>query len=56
MIPGSAQWVKGSSIAAAAAQVSAVPQIKFLAQKLPYAVGVAIKKKKKKTKAPLQTT
>ena len=35
-IPGSAQWIKGPSVAAA------VAQIQFLAQELPYAVGVAI--------------
>ena len=34
------QWVKGSSIATAAAA-----QIQFLAQELSYAMGVAIKKK-----------
>ena len=39
-----ARVVKGSSIAAAAAEVAAVAQIQFLAQKLPCAaVGVAIK-------------
>ena len=35
-------WVKGSGIAAATAQIHS------LAQELPYATGVAIKKKKKK--------
>ena len=34
-IPGLAQWIKGSSVTAAA-------QIQFLAQEHPYAVGVAI--------------
>lgn len=36
-IPGLGQWVKGFSGAAAAAQIIS------LAQKLPYALGVAIK-------------
>ena len=44
-IPGPVQWVKGSSIATAAAQVTATAQIQFLAQELPCATGVAIKKK-----------
>ena len=38
LIPGPVQWVKGSSTAAA------VAQIQFLAQELSYAVGVAINK------------
>ena len=38
-IPGLVQWVKEFSIAAAAAQIQS------LAQELPYAIGVAIKKK-----------
>ena len=41
-IPGPEQWVKGSNIAAAAAQILS------LALELPHAVGVAIKKKRKK--------
>ena len=41
MIPSLAQWVKGSDVAAAMAQ------IKSLAQILPYAMGVAIKNKLK---------
>ena len=44
MIPGHAQWVKGSRVA------TAVAQIQFLARELPYAVGASIKKKKKKKK------
>ena len=40
LIPGP-QWVKGSDIAAAAAQIQS------LAQKLPYAEDVAIKNKNK---------
>ena len=39
LIPGPEQQVKGSGIATATAQ------IQFLAQKLPYAAGVAIKNK-----------
>ena len=39
--------MKGSSIAAAVVQVTAIAQIQSLAQELPYASGVAIKKKKK---------
>ena len=42
------QWVKGSGVAVAMAQVTAVAQIQSMAQKLPYAMGVAIKKKKEK--------
>ena len=38
--PSLAQWVKGPNIAAAAARIQS------LAGELPYAVGVAIKKKK----------
>ena len=38
-IPGLAQWVKGSSIAAAVAQIIAAAQIQSL--ELPYAMGVA---------------
>ena len=45
MISGPAQWVKGCSMAAAAAQVSAAARIQSLAWELPYAKGVAIKKK-----------
>ena len=41
-IPGSAQWIKGSGVAAAATQSQS------LAQELPCAAGVAIKRKKEK--------
>ena len=40
-IPGLAQWVKGSSVAAT------VAQIQSLAWGLPYVMGAAMKKKKK---------
>ena len=43
-IPGPAQWIKGSGIAAAAVYFVAVAQIQYLAQELPYAVGMAIMK------------
>ena len=36
------QWVKGSGIAAAAAQVTVAAQIQSLAQELPHAVSAAI--------------
>ena len=39
-----AQWVKGSGVAVAAAEVTAVAWIQSLAQGLPNAAGVAIKK------------
>ena len=42
LIPGLAQWVKGFSVAAPAAQIQS------LARELPYATGGGIKKKKKK--------
>ena len=45
-IPSLVQWVKGSGIAAVAAQVTAVAQIQTLAWEFPYAVIAAIKKKK----------
>ena len=41
------QWVKGPSVAAAAAWVIAAAQIHPLAPKLPYAIEVAIKGRKK---------
>ena len=50
MIPDLAHWVKGSGIATAVAQVSAVARIQPLAQELPNATGEAIKKKKKERK------
>ena len=37
------QWVKGSGVTAAAAQVAAVALIHSLAGELPYAIGVATK-------------
>lgn len=40
LIPSPAQWVKGSSIAAVAAQVTAVAQFQSLAQELPRVIGV----------------
>ena len=46
-IPGLAQWVKGSGIAALAGEATSVAQIQSLAQELPYATGAAIKRKKK---------
>ena len=45
--PGQVQWVKGSDVAAALAQVAPVAWIQFLAWELSYAAGMAIKKKKK---------
>ena len=41
--PGPAQWVQGSSIAAAVVQVAAAAQIQFLSWDLPYATNVTIK-------------
>ena len=38
------QWANGSSIATAAAQVTAVAWIQFLARELPYAMGLAVLK------------
>ena len=46
MIPGPLQWVKGSGIATAVAEVTAVARTQSLAGNLSYAAGVAIKKKK----------
>ena len=45
-IPGPAQWVKGSSVAIAAAQVETVARIQSLVQEVPYTMGAAIKKTK----------
>ena len=42
LIPGPVQWVKGSGVAAAAAQIQS------LAGERPYATSTVIKKKKKK--------
>ena len=39
---GPPQWVKGSSIATAAAQVTAAAKIQSLAQELPYGMSAAI--------------
>ena len=44
-IPGLARWFIGSSISAAVAEVVAEAWIQSVAQDLPYAMGVAIKKK-----------
>ena len=44
VIPGPAQWVKGSRVATAAVQIQS------LVQELPYAMGAAVKLKKKKRK------
>ena len=46
-IPSPGQWVKGSGVATAAAQVSAVAWIQSLVQELPRTTGTAIKKKEK---------
>ena len=42
------QWLKGCSIAAAVAQVTAVALIQSLAQELPYATVTVLKNKPKK--------
>ena len=42
-----AQWIKGSGVVTAVDYVPVVAQIQSLAQKLPYAMGVVIKLKKK---------
>ena len=39
LIPSQEQWVKGSVVPAARAQVIAAPQIQSLARELPYAMG-----------------
>ena len=49
-ISGPAQSVKGSSITTAAVQVTAAAKTQSQAQKLPYAIGAAIKTKKKERK------
>jgi len=46
-IPGPLQWVKGSGVGIAAAQVAAADRIQSLAWQLPHATSVAVKKKKK---------
>ena len=42
-IPGLAQYVKGSGVATAVAQITAAAWIQSLAWELPYTAGVAIK-------------
>lgn len=44
--PGLVQWVKASSVATSAAQVSTMAQFQPLAWELAYTMGVAIKKGK----------
>ena len=44
------QWVKGSSVATAAVEVTAVDQIQSMTQELQYAMGTSIKRKKKSVK------
>ena len=46
LTPGLVQWVKGSSIATAELEVTAVAHFQSLAEKLPYTMGAAIKIKK----------
>ena len=47
-VPGLEQWVKGSGLAAAAAQVVAAPRIQSLARQRPYASERPTKKNIKK--------
>ena len=49
-IPGLAQWVKDPVLLQAVVQVVVVAPIQTLAWELPYAAGVALKRKKEKTK------
>ena len=49
-IPGPAQWVKDPVLLWATVQVADAVQIWPLAWELPYAVGTALKRKKKKQK------
>ena len=49
-VPTVVQWVKGSGFASAVLQVTAMAWSQSLARELPYAMGVAIKKKKKKSR------
>ena len=44
MIHSEAQWVKGSEVAIAAAQVAATAQIQFLARELQHATRMALNK------------
>ena len=46
-IPGLVQWVKDLALPQTVAYVSPAAPIQPLAQELPYATGVAIKRKKK---------
>ena len=47
------QWVKGSGFATAAMKMTAVARIQSLAEELPYAMGAAINKEKRKESARL---
>ena len=51
-VPTVVQWVKGSGIVTAMAQVTAAAQIQSLAQELPYALGAALKNKTMQQKKP----
>ena len=44
LIPGPAQWVKGSGIATAAVWITALAQIQCLAQEVPHTVVQSLKK------------
>ena len=50
LIPSLAVWFKGSGVAAAVAQVTAVAPIQSLTWELPYTAGVAIKTNKQTNK------
>ena len=52
-IPGPVQWVKGSSVAVAVAQIEAVAWIQSLAWELAYAMGAAIEQTKEILKIEL---
>ena len=54
-IPGLMQWDPALPQFATVAQVATVAQIQFFAWELPYAMGVAIKRKKRKKKNGHQT-
>ena len=41
-VPSSVPWIKGSHVAEAAAWVTAMAQIQFLASELPHAMGVTM--------------
>ena len=51
-IPGLAQWVKDLALPQAVVQVTDEALIQPLAWELPYAAGVAVKRKKKKSISP----